>query len=122
MNTLDTGDLKINVDNRAEALIAQWNGKSTDRQPQRFLEPFFAALLDEASERKLPIEMHFDRLAHFNSSTIGCLIRLVQDSRTRDVKLVLVYDDKVSWQRLSFDALRVFTKTNPLFELKQVGS
>ena len=118
MNNLDAGELTIDVEDRPEVLVAQWSGKSTDRQPHRVLEPFFAELLDEASKRKLPIEMHFGRLAHFNSSTISCLIRLVQDSQNRDVKLVLVYDEKVSWQRLSFDALRVFTKTNPLFELQ----
>jgi len=121
MNKLDTGDLRIDVDDGPEVLIAQWNGKSVDRQPQRFLDPFFATLLDEAQKRNLPIEMRFEQLAHFNSSTIGCLVRLVQDSRTRDVKLVLVYSATVSWQRLSFDALRVFLKDNPRFELKAVS-
>jgi len=61
MNKLDTGDLRIDVDDGPEVLIAQWNGKSVDRQPQRFLDPFFATLLDEAQKRNLPIEMRFTR-------------------------------------------------------------
>jgi len=120
MKNLDTGDLQINVTDDSGVLAAHWIGKSIDRQPQRHLDPYFASLLEEASKRRFALEMHFERLVHFNSSTIGCLIRLVQDCRSREVKLSLVYNAKVSWQRLSFDALRVFLKDNPFFALSEV--
>ena len=34
------------------------------------------------------------------------------------VRLVIVYDENLKWQRLSFDALRVFDKSDQLFELR----
>jgi hypothetical protein len=67
--------------------------------------------------RKLPIELHFEKLEHFNSSTITSIIQLIQDSRARGVKLVLVYDEALKWQKLSFDALRVFARDD-LLELR----
>jgi hypothetical protein len=64
--------------------------------------------------------MHFERIEHFNSSTITALIRLIQTARKAGVKLVMVYDQNLKWQRLSFDALRVFDKNNELFQLRSV--
>jgi hypothetical protein len=74
-------------------------------------------VLAVAGARNLPIELHFEQLEHFNSSTITSLIQLIQDSRARSIKLILVYDQALKWQRLSFDALRVFVKDD-LLELR----
>jgi hypothetical protein len=118
MESLKAGDLSIDVAREAGTLGLSWKGKSTDRQPQRVLEPFFAIVLAEAERSKAALEMRFEQLQHFNSSTIGFLIQVIQDARARNVKLTLTYDGKLAWQRLSFDALRIFTKDNDLLELK----
>jgi len=99
-------------------LVLYWQGKSSDRNPEKVLEPFFLAALAEAQQRKLGIEMHFEKLVHFNSSTIGYLIQLIQETRRRNVTLVLVFDHALMWQKLSFDALRVFAKDNSLLQLR----
>jgi hypothetical protein len=120
MEGLKAGDLAIGIEERDGVILGRWTGKSTDRQPGRVLEPFFAALLADATTKKAVVEMHFDQLLHFNSSTIGCLIQLIQDSKNASVALVLAYDAAIAWQRLSFDALRIFTKTNTLLVLRPV--
>jgi hypothetical protein len=67
-----------------------------------------------ANARKVPIELHFEDIEHINSSTITSIIQLIQDSRARSIKLILVYDQTLRWQKLSFDALRVFARDDLL--------
>ncbi len=120
MESLRAGTLVIEAEDAPTRgfLVLYWQGKSSDRNPEKVLEPFFLAALAEAQQRKLGIEMHFEKLVHFNSSTIGYLIQLIQETRRRNVTLVLVFDHALMWQKLSFDALRVFAKDNSLLQLR----
>jgi hypothetical protein len=120
MNSLCAGELTIDVIDQPDRLRLEWRGKSTDRQPQQVLAPFFGALLTETTSRKSGVEMHFEQLVHFNSSTIGCLIHFIHEARSKSVPLILFYDRTLVWQRMSFDALRVFGANDALFELRTV--
>lgn len=119
MQSLIVGDLRIEAleDGAPPAVQLLWKGKSNERHPNDALAPYFREVLAMAGTRKLPIELHFEKLEHFNSSTITSIIQLIQDSRARAIKLVLVYDQSLKWQKLSFDALRVFAK-DELLELR----
>jgi hypothetical protein len=108
---LRAGSLVIDVEDRgADGPRVVWQGKSSDRHPETVLEPFFATLVEECAARGVSMEMRFERLHHFNSSTIGYLIKLIQDMRARTVPLVIYFDHALLWQKLSFEALRVFSK------------
>ena len=100
-----------------DPLRLTWRGKSDDRYPDKVLKPYFATVLALAVERGTGVEMHFELLDHFNSSTISTVIRFIQDARQKGVKLILVYNQALKWQKLSFDALRVFAKDD-LLELR----
>jgi hypothetical protein len=119
MENLTADDLTIEAAEGAPPapLCLTWRGKSDDRYPGKVLGPYFGRVLARAEERKAPVEMHFEKLDHFNSSTIAAVIRFIQDARQRGVKLVLVYNQQLKWQKLSFDALRVFAKDD-LLELR----
>ena len=117
MDALESGDLRIDVTTSGTALVCTWTGKSNDRNPQQALGPWFEKLLADAGGKSAKVEMHFEKLEHFNSSTISALIRLIQAARGKGVKLAFVYDPNLKWQRLSFDALRVFDKGDRAFEL-----
>jgi hypothetical protein len=119
MQGLVVGDLRIEAldDESAAAVRLLWKGKSNNRHPGEALAPYFREVLTAAGNRKLPLELHVEKLEHFNSSTITSIIQLIQDSRARAIKLVLVYDQALKWQKLSFDALRVFAR-DELFELR----
>jgi len=119
VDALESGDLRIDVTASPAALVCTWTGKSNDRNPQQALGPWFEKLLADAGGRSpaAKVEMHFEKLEHFNSSTISALIRLIQSARGKGVKLAFVYDPNLKWQRLSFDALRVFEKGDRAFEL-----
>lgn len=116
MQSLIVGDLRIEAMESGvyPALQLLWKGKSNSRHPSDVLGPYFRDVLGAAVQRGVPLELHFERLEHFNSSTITSVIKLIQDARARSVKLVLVYDPALKWQKLSFDALRVFVKDGVL--------
>lgn len=121
VENLNEGDLTIEVDaDTSSAITCKWKGRSTQRSPGGVLNPYFEQLLAAAVSAKVPLEMHFETLDHFNSSTISTLIRLIQNARAKDVPLVMVYDAGLKWQRLSFEALRVFDKSDKKFELRSV--
>ena len=126
MDDFISGDLRITVADAGEpsgdATVRRyvWAGRSNDRQPGKLLAPYFSRVLADAQEHKATIEMHFERLEHFNSSTITAFIQLIQDARQKAVPLVFVYNQTFKWQRLSFDALRVFVKGDRLLDLKAV--
>lgn len=119
MEDLIAGDLKIQAVQREPILLELlWTGKSNARNPTAVLQPYFSQILAKAQEQTLLIELHFEKLDHFNSSTITAIIQLIQEARTKAVKLVIVFDHAVKWQKLSFDALRVFSKGDGLLEFR----
>jgi hypothetical protein len=97
-----------------------WKGRSTARNPGELLVPYFQGIFQSAIEGRATVEMHFERMEHFNSSTVGALIYLIQDARGRQIPLVFVYDQKLKWQKLSFDAMRVFVKSDGLLQMRSV--
>lgn len=119
MDNLKSGALSIDLepDLTDGVIVAIWRGSAADRQASAVLDPFFARLLDRARKEKLRIEHRFDKLEHFNSSTIGALITFIQDARSLSVPLRLVYSQALKWQRLSFEAMRVFDKDDGLLEV-----
>jgi len=119
MHGLVVGDLRIEAleDEAAASVQLLWKGRSNHRHPSETLVPYFREVLAAAGARNLPLELHFEQLEHFNSSTITSIIQLIQDSRSRAIKLILVYDQALKWQKLSFDALRVFARDH-LLELR----
>ena len=119
MQGLVVGDLRIEAieDEASPSVRLLWRGKSNNRHPSEALVPYFREVLAAAHARRRPVELHFEQLEHFNSSTITSIIQLIQDSRARSIKLILVYDQALKWQKLSFDALRVFAR-DELLELR----
>jgi hypothetical protein len=116
---LNAGDLQIREETADGPITLVWLGKSAERYPHEKLAPYFAKVLADAMKRQLGVEMRFERLGHFNSSTITTIIQFIQDARAGGVKLVLVYDPALKWQKLSFDAMRVFAKDS-LLEVRTV--
>jgi hypothetical protein len=123
MNDLVAGELRIEVSQGGgDALRLFWRGKSGDRRPADAIGPFLREAVDAASVSGAPLELHFEALAHMNSSSINCVVQLIRAARERKVRLVLVYDPVVAWQRLSFEALRVFEKPDGLLTLRAGAS
>lgn len=107
MVNLHADDLVIEVDERTPgSLVLTWLGRSTARTPGAVLHPWFEQLYSSAREKNCSVDMRFDRLEHFNSSTIAVLIQLINSAQDRGIKLTVRYDARLKWQTLSFEALR----------------
>jgi len=105
MDPLKSDDLTITVSSLAPGeLRLDWTGKSNARDPAKVLIPFFNGVLAKAAGGQ--VEMHFERLEHFNSSTIATLIHLINAATRANVPLRIHYDANQRWQSLSFDALK----------------
>ena len=115
---LVAGDLRIDVAEAGGVLRCDWRGRSVEREADLTLRPFFDRLLARAQELAATVEMHFEELDYFNSSTIGTLITFIQKARRTKVHLRMVYAGHIKWQTLSFDALRMFERGDQLFELR----
>jgi hypothetical protein len=102
------------------SIVLDWLGRSTDRQPARAILPYVTPCLERALHLKVPLRMQFEKLEHMNSSTITAVIQIIQEARSRGTRLVLVYDPNKRWQKLGFEALRVFVKEDGLLELEGV--
>ena len=122
MESLHAGDLKIDIVEADNSVRLHWLGMSNERQPEKILKPFFATVLDGAGQSNRAIELHFENIERFNSSTILCIIQLIQEARHKNIRLEVVYDPSRKWQRLSFDALRIFDKSDGLFALRPMGA
>ena len=121
IESLHAGDLKIDIVELDSTVQLHWLGMSNERQPDKVLKPFFATVLRGATEGNKGVELHFERIERFNSSTILCIIQLIQEARHKAIRLEVVYDPSRKWQRLSFDALRIFDKADGLFALRPMG-
>lgn len=107
MQDLIAGELTIATSKGAAGtIILTWRGKSNDRHPGAFLGPFLAQLADEAAAGAVGIELRFEQLEYFNSSTISAVVRLLQDLRQRKLQVRISYDGSIRSQQLSFQALK----------------
>ncbi len=121
---VELGTLTLSIQRRpglGEPIRVWWRGKSEDMHPARLLAPHFRALLDEATNRGAPLELHFEQLEYINSSTLVALSQLIRDGRARSIKLVMFYDSERKWQKLTFDALRVFVTGDDSLRLRPAG-
>ena len=102
------GDLSLEMAERNGELRVTWRGKSSDREPSRFLVPVLTAALERAREASLPLVLDFRELEYMNSSTFTPVVKALDESRRLSVPIVLEYSLARKWQALSFSALRTF--------------
>ena len=119
LQELRSGELRIDFTVDPECLRLVWHGRSAARDPRAVLVPYFEQAIELARRSGTPVEMHFEGLDYFNSSTIAALIDAIRLGAEHRVPMVMIYRENVRWQRMSFDALRMFTREHD-FQLRAV--
>jgi hypothetical protein len=116
------GDLRIDVavDDAHGIVRLDWTGRSNHQRPEVILSSLFANVTSQAVVERKAIDMHFERLEFFNSSTITAIIGHIKDLRERRVKLSVTFDPDHRWQRIFFDALRMLDKGDGLFSINPI--
>lgn len=100
-------------------VVLEWRGVLEERDPQSFLDPYLEAALGEARKQGTSLELRFERMEYFNSSTLGAIVDFTERSLGAGVRLVYVFDATQRWQQLSLDALRVLDAGDGLLELRK---
>ncbi len=101
-------DLVIDVQDAAAEVRLAWSGRSTDRDPGRFLMPIFQELLERVRGDPKRITMDFTGVDYMNSSTFAPIVKLLDQARRSGASVSLEYNPSRKWQTLSFSALRTF--------------
>jgi hypothetical protein len=113
------GELQIDVSG-AKPLKLVFRGKSNHREPDAVLRPLFADILKRVSGQGAALELHFEDLEFFNSSTITSVIHFIKDLRSRKVKTRVTYDASHKWQKVFFDALGMLQKADGFLQVTSV--
>ena len=114
------GDLSVEVREDTGTVRLDFRGKSNLRQPELHLVPFFSEVTNRARSANAAVEMHFEALEFFNSSTITSIIQYVKDLREKKIRLTVVFNPHNKWQKIFFDALWIFDKGDGLFTVQSV--
>ena len=122
MEPLRSGELVIDAAQPAPELIRlDWKGRSAFRHPDEVLNPYLGQVLEHARRTTAGIEMHFESLEYLNSSTVAVLVQFLHRVRSEGLRLCFTYRSSVRWQKLSFEALRVFEHVDKLVHVVAVS-
>jgi hypothetical protein len=107
VETVVLGDLTAQLDAGTSGLLrVSLTGKSASREAGKVLAPLFDQALASARSEGRALELRFEKLEYFNSSTIAALVQFIRVTQESAVPLTIVYDPSQKWQAMSFDALR----------------
>jgi hypothetical protein len=101
-------ELVIDVVEDRDAVRLVWSGKSTDRDPGRFLMPILLSVLERVRGDPKRIVLDFANIDYMNSSTFAPIVKLLDEARRSATSVILEYTPSRKWQSLSFSALRAF--------------
>jgi hypothetical protein len=104
----EDGTLALELRMTPAELRLVWTGKSSDREPGRFILPVLLDVIDRARAAAKPLVLDFRELEYMNSSTFTPVVKSLAEARKASVAVVLEYSLQRKWQALSFSALRTF--------------
>ena len=110
--------LTIEVIENESTIDVNWEGKSIDREPSKFVAPILVKVLEMASALNKRIIMDFQSLSYMNSSTITPIIKILDRVKNGMTKITITYQKKLKWQELNFSALEVFRTEDNRLEIK----
>jgi hypothetical protein len=102
------GQLSIELVEDGERLRLEFGGKSSDREPGRFIMPVLQDAIERARATNAPLVLDFSGLEYMNSSTFTPVVKSLGIARAAGITIVLQYSLARKWQALSFSALRTF--------------
>lgn len=110
--------LTIEVIENESTIDVNWEGKSIDREPSKFVSPILVKVLEMASALNKRIIMDFQSLSYMNSSTITPIIKILDRVKNGMTKITITYQKTLKWQELNFSALEVFRTEDNRLEIK----
>jgi anti-anti-sigma factor len=110
--------LKIELEEKKDAIKISWSGKSIDREPGKFITPILVNAIRRSSGLNKKIILDFRELAYMNSSSITPVIKILERAKRGRTQIRVVYRKSLKWQDLSFSALEIFKTKDRRVEIK----
>lgn len=107
MEHLESGSLKILISIKDNVTTLTFEGKSSEREPAKILNPFFEKIL---SDLRGELIVDFRPLDFMNSSTVIPLIQFIKKLEEKEIKTIFYYNKESKWQATSFQAFITITK------------
>lgn len=120
VNVYNNGLLTITSRIDSEKIILHWTGKSTDREPSKFLIPIFDEVDAICEKENKRLELNFTDLEFMNSSTITPIIKLLNKAKVTGRRVSITYKKSLKWQELSFTALFIFKTDNDQLQINGI--
>jgi hypothetical protein len=117
--TIRLAELEIQISGARPTRVV-FKGKSNHRDPEAVLRPLFANIAKQLNEPEALLELHFEHLEFFNSSTITAVIQFVKDLRRSRVTTRVTYNASHKWQKIFFDALGILEKSDDRLQITAV--
>jgi hypothetical protein len=110
--------LKIELEEKKDAINISWSGKSVDREPGKFITPILVNAIRRSSGLNKKIILDFRKLDYMNSSSITPVIKILERAKRGRTQIRVVYRKSLKWQDLSFSALEIFRTKDRRVEIK----
>jgi hypothetical protein len=108
MEGIKLGNLQLLAEEKDGRVVITWHGFSVEREPYRAINPYFNKIIKDLKDRVL--EVRFEELKYFNSSSVVSIIYLITNARDKNIKLKISYDSTIFWQRASFKAMEAISQ------------
>lgn len=119
MKELLSGKLNIILEEDDTLITMTWLGASRDINPSAILDPYVEEFINEMETKKdKTLIIDFSKLHIMNSSSVKPILLLIRLLEENSIKSEFLYDEQVTWQRASFMALAILTKSYQYVSVK----
>src|SRR3954451_13341245 len=98
MIVFQDGALKLELEQGTNEIRVAWSGRSTAREPGRFILPVLSKAVELSDVAGYPLVLDFRRIEYMNSSTITPIIRMLEQARRASRSIRVLYQKSVKWQ------------------------
>ena len=116
----ESGSLRLEIIENENDISVIWLGKSTDREPGKFLIPILTEAVHKAAVSEKIVIFDFCNLEYLNSSTITPIFRIVSKLDISLKEFKILFQKNIRWQVLNFSALHVLSTRDPRIEISGI--
>lgn len=119
MKKYKNDQLTLELTESDDMIQVVWKGRSIARDPGEFITPLLVRIVKLSSNQAKRIIFDFTEMEYMNSSTITPIVKILERARRGSTRISVVYDAKMKWQELIFDALKIFATKDKRVVIEQ---
>lgn len=108
MNDFNNADLTIKMNKIGNQITMVWLGQSIAKDPTSEVGPYLQNVIKESAGHQFIIK--FEQLKFMNSSSVKVILTFISNLNTAGIKTDISYNANITWQRISFEALKTFAR------------